>query len=464
MHIEPRLKYIIHLIFLLSQNRSPRFYATFLALALLLLYIGSYQYRIDHPSVYNRPTSPSASSEAFLEEWLGIDLIYPFDPSPVTQYCHRTTFWDPNPVFQLVGGASGNVMEMRQEILDFLFFAMEAGASVMLPEIAPQGQLDGVATASPTLGKLFDEQALIERMGEACLQMAIYMPQVGHAMAEALEGTYQPRSGRMDVSEWNTAELYRKDLWTWLRQKKRYKKGELALVNVEGVKGEVDTRSLPLEIRRRFGGLVRMAPALREMAGRVVQALARRHPGLEIGPSTAASTKGFCGAEMSRIEGGGMEIARDATYDNLTAQAKVFVDYALKGKLEVMYVAAKNDEDVDVVKALAAHHAPHLLVVLKLDLLSQQDSGAVTQLMAAQQELIDIELLRRASIFSGHLLGSASLTVALARDEWQVDRGRINDPWFVQHSEIGVVFDDGISRLLGRDEAKERTRPRGYWP
>lgn len=38
------------------------------------------------------------------------------------------------------------------------------------------------------------------------------------------------------------------------------------------------------------------------------------------------------------------------------------------------------------------------------------------------------------------------------------------EPWRVKHEDDGVCFDDGVSRVVGRDEWHESRIPRGMWP
>lgn len=40
----------------------------------------------------------------------------------------------------------------------------------------------------------------------------------------------------------------------------------------------------------------------------------------------------------------------------------------------------------------------------------------------------------------------------------------MNIPWFAVHEDVGVAFDDGISRIVERDGVYEQLIARGMWP
>jgi len=84
--------------------------------------------------------------------------------------------------------------------------------------------------------------------------------------------------------------------------------------------------------------------------------------------------------------------------------------------------------------------------------------------IALQRALLDYEVLKRSSVFGGSPKRSSSYNIALTRNQWLVDQGRMNDPWFVVHEDVGAAFDDGVSRVVGRDRVFEQLIPRGMWP
>ena len=58
---------------------------------------------------------------------------------------------------------------------------------------------------------------------------------------------------------------------------------------------------------------------------------------------------------------------------------------------------------------------------------------------------------------------SFSFNVAMTRAQRGEDDARVMEPWTVKHEDEGVCFDDGVSRVVGRDEWHESRIPRGMW-
>lgn len=113
-------------------HKNPVVLTAAFVFTLLPLYYGSWQYRITHASQILRPHQhTSIWSEAFLDEWLETQVIEPFDPWPLQQFCNRST-WRPDLIFNLQD-ANGGIGNVRSNLLDFLLYAIEAGASIMMP-------------------------------------------------------------------------------------------------------------------------------------------------------------------------------------------------------------------------------------------------------------------------------------------------------------------------------------------
>lgn len=73
-------------------------------------------------------------------------------------------------------------------------------------------------------------------------------------------------------------------------------------------------------------------------------------------------------------------------------------------------------------------------------------------------------MLQRSSAFGGVAKSSFSFGIETKRAQWGEDMGRVVDPFYATHAEVGVAFDDGLSRILGRDGFHEARIPRGMWP
>ncbi|RMY80680.1 hypothetical protein D0861_08535 [Hortaea werneckii] len=413
-------------------NKPPAFHLTLVLATLAPLYIGSYQYRLHHPyglptTTHQPPLQPADTTTAspdFIRDWLSVHVVEPFNPSAIAAYCNQTRIWDPNLVFNLAD-ANGGIGNIRGNFLDFLFYAVEAGASIMLPGMATRSEADlsNVWASRGDFDLMFDEEWFLRAWGTACPQMVVYKPRPGEEMVEPVAGTYFPPSRRRDLDAGNSPEGFREHLGSWLKQQDAGKgkgdgEGGMVLVNVGRTLWEVDTRSLPPGFRRNFGQLLRINPDIRRLAAMVVEQLAR--------------------------------------------ERQLIIDP--RHGLRTLYVSSGSAEEIARFVAKAAAHTPPLTVVSKHSLLPPQGLRDLEALTWDQQALVDYEVLQRASVFAGFVKSSFSYNIAMTRAQWGEDRGRVVEPWSVLHEEIGVAFDDGVSRVVGRDGWHEARIPRGMWP
>ncbi|KAK5135396.1 hypothetical protein LTR08_005338 [Meristemomyces frigidus] len=445
-------------------NKPPAFHAALLIFTLAPLYLGSYQYRRGH-SYGGTSTSASARPAVtdFVGEWLDVHPVQPFNPSAIASYCNHTD-WHPNLVFNLKN-ANGGVGNVRGNFLDFFFFAIEAGASIILPGMASRSQTDisNVWADRAPFDLMFDEAWFLWAIEQACPQMAVYKPEKWQKMADALPGNYLPRSRRMDEDQGNTQKAYLEHLDGWLKASTSFKPDGLTFLNLERTLWNVDTRSLPLGLRRNLGQLLRINPVVRRLAAIAVQNLSLKYY-VQVDPRDPVPKRAFYGAHL-RTEADAQNAGwLNEPNTNFSAQSDAYMEQALKHKLEVVFVASGNATDLALFQAKAAAHAPPLTVTSKLDLLPPDALEQLQQLTWDQQALVDYEVLQRCSVFGGFVKSSFSYGIAITRNQWLEDEGRVTDPWSVMHEEVGVAFDDGISRVLARDGFHEQRIPRGMWP
>jgi len=257
-------------------NRPPASHAALVVVTLLPLYLASYRYRLWHPYGGTGSTAVDAlSSATFVADWLDVHVIQPFHPSAIAAYCNRSE-WHPNLVFTLVDGAEDG---MAENVLDFPFYTTEAGASIVLPSFAAHGAGragGGITQENMPFRMLFDETWFLSSMTQARPQMAIYKPEQDHKMADALPGTYLPKSRKVDMDLRNTKKAFLEHLDVWLKEKPEFEPDQLTLVNVERTPWQVDTRNLPQEFRRNFGQVLQAAEGMRRLAAMAVQELTRK--------------------------------------------------------------------------------------------------------------------------------------------------------------------------------------------
>ncbi|KAK4897795.1 hypothetical protein LTR27_004567 [Elasticomyces elasticus] len=228
-------------------------------------------------------------------------------------------------------------------------------------------------------------------------------------MADALPGVYVPSSRRTGMDLGRTKKAYLDNLDAWLKEKSQSQPDQLTLVNV-----------------------------------------CHWHR-----PADGGSEERVLWAQLHTLSGQASQ-----PYSNFSAQADAYLAEAIKHELKIIYVASDNASELALFKIRAATHPLPLIAVSKFDLLTADDFEALKQMTTTQQALVDFEVMKRSSMFGGAIKSSLSYSIALARNQWLADQGKMNDPWFAVHEDVGVAYDDGISRILGRDAVLEQQIPR----
>lgn len=362
-------------------------------------------------------------------------------------------------------------------MLDFVFFAIEAGAAIVLPGMLQRSDEDLFDVwhgQTRNFSRMFDEEWFLARMQEVCPQMTIYLP--GEAELDGvktLEGNRAPKSRREDFDAANSAMAFRASVDGWLVEQGVDDGTEKkVLVNLDRTMWEVDTYSpyLPPSLRLNFPMILRINPDIRRYAG-LAMANMSAHYGVPLRVDDSLHEHAFYGAhlrtEADTVSAGwfappsAMEFGVD-----FEGQTDAYLRHAAENDLDFMYVATGNSSEFDRFVEKAAAVAPNLTLFSKYELLSTEDVGAVRRLEFDQQALIDLEILRRSSVFGGFAKSSFSFMIAVARRAWVEQRGGdLGRGWWMKEVEEGhVSFEDGLSRVVGRNELNERKCPRGCWP
>ncbi|KAK1810226.1 hypothetical protein LTR12_015409 [Friedmanniomyces endolithicus] len=322
-------------------NRPPASHAALVVVTLLPLYLASYRYRLWYPYGGTGSTAVNAlSSATFVADWLDVHVIQPFHPSAIAAYCNRSE-WHPNLVFTLVDGAEDG---MAENVLDFPFYTTEAGASIVLPSFAAHGAGragGGITQENMPFCMLFDETWFLSSMTQARPQMAIYKPEQDHKMADALPGTYLPKSRKVDMDLRNTKKAFLEHLDVWLKEKPEFEPDQLTLVNVERTPWQVDTRNLPQEFRR----CGRNAAARSYGCARVNSQI---HDALN--PTSTIPRNAFYGAYMDTRNALASE-----SYSNFSAQTDAHLEQAILHNIKLIYIASNNTTELALFRVAAAN-------------------------------------------------------------------------------------------------------------
>ena len=450
-----------------------------LVLTLLPLYYLSYKV---HPTFSHKTkvaTSPEVINRVeWQRQWLETDVLRPFDPLDIQMKCNETK-WDPDLVFNL-RNANGGVGNIRAEHLDFLFYAMEMGASIILPGMAVRREdelFDVWGAGNANFSNMFDEDWFRKRIAEACPQMEIYEP------SEHLEETtwrkvgqmYDPRipQARKDSTHerwiqqtrnWFKDHNVTSQTETWVDNEQETK----TIVDVEHTMWETNTRGEHAAFRLALGKLIRVRPDVRRYAAIAMSNFALSQ-GIHIKPTDGIHQKAFYGAhlrtESDTISAGWLAPPSSTEVGlNYTAQTDYYLDAAVANDLRVIFAASGNASEIENFKVKAGTHQPPVVVLSKFDLLSDAEGEALRKMHWDQQALVDLEILKRCSVFGGMAKSSFAFMIAMVRTAWMEERSMLQDPWFAPQMNTMVAFDNELSTIWGRNQLNEERVPKGAWP
>lgn len=442
-------------------------------LTLLPLYYLSWSFRTSHTSSGSHTSPYPISQQSFVDQWVNFTLLGPFNATSVRSHCAATR-WRPNLIFKL-DESNGGIGNVRAHVLDFALFAIEAGAALVLPGMTVRSTSDLFDVwhgKQADFSRMFDQEVTLERLKEACPELKVYRPEEVERLAAKQEikdlGPYDARSRRIDFDAGNTRDAAVEYTTGWLKER-GFDGKQKAQLSVRHTMWEVDGRSLGSELRRNFGQLFPFRADARRYAAIAVQNLANNH-GLSLNAADALHRKAYYGAhlrtEQDTVSAGWFNPNTATEVGlNYTEQTDAYLAHAAEHSLKVVYVATGNATELERFKVKAAASTPPVVVTSKWDLLPASEAEALAELDWDQQALVDMEILMKCSIFGGFAKSSYSFAIAVARNAYLEAQGKpLGYNWRMREVNNQVAFDDGLSRILGRNELNERKCPRGCWP
>ncbi|PNS18037.1 hypothetical protein CAC42_3996 [Sphaceloma murrayae] len=410
--------------------------------------------------------------EPFVARWLKTNVGDTSSGSSLDHLCHqRGTKWQPNLIIN-VDDANGGIGNIRGNILDFLYFAISTGSSILLPTFAARSSSDLSALFDhrAPFSAFFDEDHFISSLRSACPELHIYSSDTALTLP-ALPERYTPTSMRSDLNPSDTPSSSTSNFHAWLSaQNLSLPPPTPTLINLGRTLWDgPDTFSLPAPIRRDFGSLLRPPLHIRRLAGVTTHALARRH-GLNLLPSAARHPSAFLGAhlrtEPDAVKAGFTSAGHHA---NFSAQTDAYVAQARRAGLRVIYAASGDKKDLELFRR-KAWEGHGLNVTSKADLLEGHDAEELEALSWDQRALVDWEVLLRSSLFGGFVKSSFSFNIAITRAAVGEREGRVVEErwWEVDPATLWerdeMAWRDRWSTIWGRDEWHEKKIPRGAWP
>lgn len=457
-------------------------------LTVIPLWLAAWYFRVRNPLFISHHPIPAHNAwnlnrETFIQEWLENQIGNSPNQSAVFHLCRQPTIkWRPNVVLDL-DDANGGIGNVRGNIFDFLCLAILTGSSIVLPSFQSRSpsDLSALWNGKIPFNTFFDEDHFISTFASACPKMNIYRPSSNISLPVHLVNRYGMPSMRQDLhpspeeteaENPNTPQAVVTNFNAWLVAQNPGPAQNLTLVSVGRTLWEgLDTHSLPLAVRRDFGGSLRLLPKVRRLAAIVTFNLARQHYIHTIDPRLSFYPQAFLGAhlrtESDAVNAGWLTSDTDSAHANFTGQTDAYLSQAVEKGLKLIYTASGNASEIQhfAQKAFQQHN---ITVTSKTALLSGPDLAALEQMSWDQQALVDYEVLRRSSSLAAFVKSSFGFGIAITRREFVDEAGVVGvgeGLWLrPEDRDESVAYEDGLSKVWGRFLWQEERMVRGAWP
>lgn len=454
---------------------SPCAYRTAIGSVVFLVIICFFAFRFPaYNPLFDYPGSHShiahqLDRDEFLGQWLNATGGASSDESAVYNLCYQSHIqWRPQLVLRLED-ARGGISQVRNNLLDFLHYAIQAGAAIVLPSYKTKAQEVSVSSIrESSFEGFFDKDYFLATMKARCPQMVIYNDAKDKRLPSPIGSRFTPGNEQMrsDLHSDQTPAWGVTQLDNWLSEHDAIPKaGEIKMVNVEQSLYSVDTRALPEKVRVDFSGLLRLRPEARRLAGIIVYNMALRHD-LRINAERAYARNAFLAAHL--FTGNEAEQAGwpDGTaYSDYESQSSVYLKQAKQLGLSIIYCASDSLDDLHKLTVEARDHH-NITVTHKADLLDSIDLFDLRQMTWDQQAAVDYEVMTRASHFAGVVKSGFGFNLALRRNVFVEQEGRnLEKHWYMPADvDRNRTYEDGLSTLWGVDEELTARALRGMWP
>lgn len=398
-----------------------------------------------------------------------------FDFPPIRSQAIRdvcaATKWNDSLVFTCDNN-HGGVGHVRNSILNCVRYAMAAGGSLVLPNIALRDDDEmGEAHADPETEEMgeehgsldrrhgggrqgmdyfFDKNHFVESMRQSCPEMPL-IREMGQTVTDRRKGLL-PESLFMNLP---TAGLEHPEEWPaklakWIDSEMSHESPEEPIIiDLEQSFLHYPTHSDGHGFAHSFGNILKFRPDTRKLATKMLREMESWYR-MEFNESAAIYNPSFFAAHLGtedpyqtrRRELSERELQSrhevDVLYSHYQAQASAYIDRATTLKLKTIYVASGNLGDVHKLTTEAANH--NLEVTHKEELLKGQDLDILDALRWDQRALVDYLVALKAQEFGGVGHSPFSWQIAMTRHEaGNKEKGTLERE----------VYADGLSTLYG---------------
>ena len=382
----------------------------------------------------------------FIQTAANTSIDGPHSLYPIAAVC-ATTAWIPGLIFTC-NHSNGGIGNVRNMILTCIRYAIDAGASLVIPRILVGSDEDTgtiVTADTSSFSYFFDQAYFVDVMREVCPQMRLYehtgdlmrWHSAQHAISLDTLGIADGVKGRVLAHP----ERWRGSFSAWLEKEKLKPEADRpVLVDIGKPFLEFPVEHDAPEFAATFGRILQFRPDIWHLAASSLYTLSKRFS-LNISASDRITSRAYMGAHLRTEEDGGSSVAPPAA---LNLQTDRFLELALKSNLSIIYVAGGSSYIISRF-AIKARENHNVTVITKNDLLDGPESDQLRRLSREQQALVDYLMMCTSSVFGGVVSSSFSWNIALQRHltSRMLDAGR-------RYLEGPQAVSDDLSQVFGR--------------
>lgn len=371
----------------------------------------------------------------------------PVDSDEIRAVC-ASTKWNESLVFTCDNN-HGGIGHVRNSILNCVRYAIGAGGSLVLPNIALRDEDDMEHDHSHNekrhgpgrkgMDYMFDVNHFADSLRMSCPDLVLirhmeetFSPRRRGLLPDHLF-TNVPASGLEHPEEWPIR------LKAWIQENMpSHPEKEPIVIDLEQSFLHYPTHSDGHKFAHTFGNILKFRPDVRGLATTTLNKLSEWYE-LPLNMSESIMKPSFMGAHLE-TENPFLEQRHnvDVAYSHFQAQCAAYIEQATSSHVSLMYVASGNLPEIHKLGLLAT--GASIAVTHKEDLLKDKDMEQLEMLKWDQRALVDYLVLLKAQGFAGVGHSSFSWQVAVTRHEGGDHRKGVLE---------SDVWSDGVSTLYG---------------
>lgn len=397
------------------------------------------------------PGLSSHSKEFPKQEFVAQALLHevsdPFDISSLSNLCQNRQSRDD--VIVTCAPGNGGVGNIRSYMLHCTRFALEAGASMLLPSFHRRSRSDlfDINGAVAEFEHFFDRAHFVNTIQAACPRLKIHevvQPEWTNANIEIPHWPFD-----INVSTLDKPSPWREGFDKWFEELSA--ELEKPVMVTSGDPGR-DRAVMDdgMDLYYTIGRVLQFRPDARRLAALCMAEISRRFR-LAMDPKQNLYTNAYMGAHL-RTSSDAVKAGWNPDFEE---QTDWYINQTIAHNLGVIFAAGGNELDLKRFATKAVKKG--IQVVNKFDLLYGNDLKELENFVWDQRGLVDFEILLKASQYGGYARSSFSHNIAFRRHSVSV----IEDPF----ADPDNHFADEISVVYGRFDANwEDEGVRTMWP